>query len=1455
MPGENYILVIGIDEYDHPIYHRLNNPVSDVTRFSRILIEKYGYQYFQEPILNEKATRDGILSALDELSSGVSLNDTLIIYFAGHGAISHTGNIGSWVPFSGTEKLHNQVSNSAVLDEIQKITAKHILLISDACYSGTFLINERSGGRILTHDELEAEDSRWVFVSSIALGPVKEGVIGQGSNFNQNMCEFLEKNILASISATELFDAVSRKTYSQILQQPGASIIPMQANLGGQLIFRIRNFGIPESDAPDVPKMAFALPDIHAPKYHLSRSLTYYDHQKTVINWFNQRETGRTKLIELMLKNDRMVILGGAGSGKSIELWKTAESMQLSDSISVPIFKRFNTYTDENMEDYLPTGWQNADPSSIIIFLDGLDEVPAQYFAIALRKLNAFSDRFPQVRIVISCRTNFYDLPSGNFGGTLNGFVVYTLNDISIDEIEDYATDQLKLDGADFVSKIRALSLVDLVQKPFFLNILLEQYSGLIDFKPKRSEIMHQAIALYHKNNKAHFLTTGISISEHEVFSYLEKIGYVMELMGKNYISDEDLRSIFESKEEYALCKYLPSFQFDAEKKWWMFEHNNIQEYMASRVLAMQPIEKLKEIIGLSLGGEIRIKPTWVNTLSFLFDMELREDTQKLLDWITDNDKEIIIKFDPDRLNEQKRKAVFYQIFEFYSSREIWLYSNKFTQSELAGFAYYSEIFSFLLDQVGAITNSRIVKVNALNVLRYFDVSDFPNEKERTLAVLFSAIKDPPFNAHDVYSVLGTIASLKLVTATVIDDCMAILGDRKNQYIRSGMYRLIDEAGLYNQYIDYLLEGLDISSYGYKHADRESVNLMDESTMLKSLISSVDSPEALKKLLDVVTLNGRRSINFSAEHHENLGKILNSSFDAYERDNSILPSIINVFVKEVSEHRKPWINDFLSFFDKYELQARIFFEILNTQTIPEYRKFESISILINEDILKRLFRSFEAGQVSEAQLQEIYRNYSWRGTAYENYEPTLKKFEELLIQDTRIAIIPPKLKNQSEIFQQKVQESFDLLFDVPQFIQEVNRVFDLLDLESVAFNDLYPSNIAKYEELEASIKDSAVAMIREFTRDERLVSRDEINQWIVDDPGFLHFRIESIHQRLSGHPNILVSDTQLNFIEQWCIDHGSPKRFLFDFMLRFGFQLPEQKVIDLTRHFNSSEDASVEECGSLDKLERFISKRILKAEVAKNVADGDIAPLVWTANAGYALRNNMTTSFDEILSRLQQSQEIEYRFSDLLKLWYKKTDNNIKLRTFFENALSSDLKAQAIKLLKDSADENPYLISVMTATMNSEANGIDLRLQAASDLMELGEVMGFDFISHHILAEQSPEFDYRHFMKYAKNIDDIIMIPKLLDMLVLGRKEAFKKDVFNDLESQVLETLMSLAQISTANFLAVKKSFDDFINEHQKDIENVNFLHFSLARMEEQFSVKSSQVYTAKTALAQYESL
>ncbi len=129
--GTDHALIIGNQDYKY--IQPLNTPVSDANAVAKILRDNYGFK--TNVLIN--GDRYAILSALNELRGRLTEKDNLLIYYAGHGEYDKVNLRGHWLPVDAEQTSSaNWISTVAITDGLNAMSAMHVLVIADSCYSG-----------------------------------------------------------------------------------------------------------------------------------------------------------------------------------------------------------------------------------------------------------------------------------------------------------------------------------------------------------------------------------------------------------------------------------------------------------------------------------------------------------------------------------------------------------------------------------------------------------------------------------------------------------------------------------------------------------------------------------------------------------------------------------------------------------------------------------------------------------------------------------------------------------------------------------------------------------------------------------------------------------------------------------------------------------------------------------------------------------------------------------------------------------------------------------------------------------------------------------------------------------------------------------------------------------------------------------------------------------------------
>jgi uncharacterized caspase-like protein len=129
--GNYHALIIANARYEK--LDDLSTPKNDADAIADILKQRYGFTVTRL----YDATRYEILSALNKTRRELTEKDNLLLYYAGHGEYDKTNNRGHWLPVDAeTNSTANWISTVAITDILNAMSAKHVLVVADSCYSG-----------------------------------------------------------------------------------------------------------------------------------------------------------------------------------------------------------------------------------------------------------------------------------------------------------------------------------------------------------------------------------------------------------------------------------------------------------------------------------------------------------------------------------------------------------------------------------------------------------------------------------------------------------------------------------------------------------------------------------------------------------------------------------------------------------------------------------------------------------------------------------------------------------------------------------------------------------------------------------------------------------------------------------------------------------------------------------------------------------------------------------------------------------------------------------------------------------------------------------------------------------------------------------------------------------------------------------------------------------------------
>lgn len=231
-------VLVGINDYGDKDIPQLENAIPDADGVGRVFAEKLGY----EVRVAKNPDKAGIIGMLNNLAAEVGGNDSVVIYFAGHGYSLEENGAGYWLAAdSMASDPKGWISNSDIAQLLSSMRSKQMTLISDSCYSGAFA-REGLGavGKNVTADDVLAKRSV-VVLSSGGDEPVADEGKGGHSIFAWNLMQVVN-TVTAWTPGSTVFADVQAGVRKEFPQTPKyGSLTAAGHQAGGDYLFEQRS--------------------------------------------------------------------------------------------------------------------------------------------------------------------------------------------------------------------------------------------------------------------------------------------------------------------------------------------------------------------------------------------------------------------------------------------------------------------------------------------------------------------------------------------------------------------------------------------------------------------------------------------------------------------------------------------------------------------------------------------------------------------------------------------------------------------------------------------------------------------------------------------------------------------------------------------------------------------------------------------------------------------------------------------------------------------------------------------------------------------------------------------------------------------------------------------------------------------------------------------------------------
>lgn len=605
----------------------------------------------------------------------------------------------------------------------------------------------------------------------------------------------------------------------------------------------------------------------------------------------------------------RICLLGDPYQGKTALLNRTAYEAGLLSIPFMPIMIELKKTNIRPIEEILNLNgeWKIVPLGDLIIFIDGLDEVPSNKFRECITHIYEFSQAYPRLNIVVSCRKLFYFLFS--LETRLREFDFFELKELGHQDVKKHVGSFLKNKSESFFTKASQLSLETLLTEPFYLTELLKSYTEppfkMLDSK---SAIIENFIKKTIDGAAGRPMSNGSDFKhiQHAYRVVIQKFAFALQLSGLNAMPEDSVTQLFTALElemlQHSGLLTVNSFQ-------WSFTSALFQEFLCARILTKLDYDHVASLT--TLGKQrVKIKAKWMQTFLTLVSMASHENglATKYLHLLNQDNIELIFQTDRTKYNETLRTDALNLLLDRADKKNIgpmhvyewriaaFIDSDKSAREEL-------------ISRLSAKKSSYSVKILCVNLLSCLPLST--QEQERLCEIILKGI---PLIANHYYAakcvdLLGQCNHYNEKTARQLTSLKKL--NEEHTY-RDAVYRYLHKTSLADVCYEYGLEGTSIL-FAY---NREINHVGSEDELIRFLTSTNELKNLEALLKQIISENWTNFLEYrSIERRTIFTALVTAGVRVYKKNTAIVFSFCEFIIKLKNKQRLEEFSELDNFFE------------------------------------------------------------------------------------------------------------------------------------------------------------------------------------------------------------------------------------------------------------------------------------------------------------------------------------------------------------------------------------------------------------------------------------------------------------------------------------------------------------------------------------------------------------
>lgn len=814
------------------------------------------------------------------------------------------------------------------------------------------------------------------------------------------------------------------------------------------------------------------------PNYIPRKLVTYQDHWQSADDpahiFLHNRHLELTTLIASNRRPGKrhFLVMSTAGYGKTFELEHAAAWFAQEDQYLFPVKSYLTDYEGQPVAELLDLhqpNWRDLEEDALLLILDGLDEIREGHWQTFINHLNQFTQARPKTSIVVSTRFNFYDLITQ----PLRGFEILILQPFNQADIDEYLKRNIPKQANAFRAKIKASRFQEFVESPYYLARLVRFYHGRPeDFPATRTQLFESILfERFDADNRK----KGDRVLRAVYFTLAQQIAYAMTRLGRSSLGGAEMTELINDPAQLKLLQqfFLLNKHASAPDA-WSFEHKNLQEYLCAKILESLPLTDLRELVTYPY-DRTKVQPRFVNMLSFLF---LIADTkgplfQGLLQWLTSEQEELLVRFEKDRILPAARLEVFKKILARYRQQNKALHaSSSFSLEELMDFISLDSAMIAYLQREILTDATGWYAYNGADILA---CCQKPYLYVGQLKALFYELLAGDFDDQVKINSLHALGRLEITDQSFFERIFALPLNRDVADLRQPLVQLLNGKPFLEDYLEFLIGTLAFFEHQESH-----MNLLGSAQFLKQvLLLQVKRPASVRRLLvyaltdpDALSLEDRSDARIDAGEFK---AIMEKASAAFPRDPELIELVYQFYqnARAITIYAE-WLGPVLEFFRQNGGLSQQFYRAYRED--PAARE---VMPLAEEATCDFLITEYKTQRISQAQMT-IYRN------VLSHVNPALFEYfyHAMLSEFGQEFYIPDKDFNYQAHWDSYTQKNQAMLLDKALYLQEIADIFKTLGLTQVTKRDLHDYSDYKLRAFQQSI------VLQQLRRESDAVPRD-----------------------------------------------------------------------------------------------------------------------------------------------------------------------------------------------------------------------------------------------------------------------------------------------------------------------------------------------------------------------------